>query len=77
MRVFVLAVSGLLNKQIAFRLGIAEATVKAHMTAVLRKLNVNDRTQAANTPLAMSLEGGVEPAGNGATSGERLGSPAP
>ena len=39
--------SGLLNKQIAFDLGIAEATVKAHMTAVMRKLNVHNRTQAA------------------------------
>lgn len=39
--------SGLLNKQIAFNLGIAEATVKAHMTALMRKLNVHNRTQAA------------------------------
>jgi DNA-binding NarL/FixJ family response regulator len=39
--------SGLLNKQIAFDLGIAEATVKAHMTAIMRKLNVTNRTQVA------------------------------
>lgn len=39
--------SGLLNKQIAFDLGIAEATVKAHMTALMRKLNVCNRTQVA------------------------------
>jgi DNA-binding NarL/FixJ family response regulator len=39
--------SGLLNKQIAFNLGIAEATVKAHMTALMRKLNVRNRTQVA------------------------------
>lgn len=39
--------SGLLNKQIAFHLGIAEATVKAHMTALMRKLNVRNRTQVA------------------------------
>jgi DNA-binding NarL/FixJ family response regulator len=38
---------GLLNKQIAHDLGIAEATVKAHMTALMRKLNVHNRTQAA------------------------------
>lgn len=38
---------GLLNKQIAFNLGIAEATVKAHMTAVMRKLKVRNRTQVA------------------------------
>jgi len=35
------------NKQIAFDLGIAETTVKAHMTALMRKLNVCNRTQAA------------------------------
>lgn len=39
--------SGLLNKQIAHNLGIAEATVKAHMTALMRKLKVRNRTQAA------------------------------
>lgn len=37
--------AGLLNKQIAHDLGIAEATVKAHMTALMRKLNVRNRTQ--------------------------------
>lgn len=39
--------SGLLNKQIAYELGIAEATVKVHMTALMRKLNVRNRTQVA------------------------------
>jgi DNA-binding NarL/FixJ family response regulator len=39
--------AGLLNKQIAFELGMAEATVKVHMTALMRKLNVRNRTQAA------------------------------
>jgi len=39
--------SGLLNKQIAFDLGITEATVKAHMTALMRKLKVRNRTQVA------------------------------
>lgn len=38
---------GLANKQIAFDLGIAEATVKAHMTALMRKLKVRNRTQVA------------------------------
>jgi DNA-binding NarL/FixJ family response regulator len=36
-----------MNKQIAFELGIAEATVKVHMTAIMRKLKVRNRTQAA------------------------------
>ncbi|NKJ45005.1 DNA-binding NarL/FixJ family response regulator [Novosphingobium sp. SG916] len=39
--------SGQLNKQIAYDLGIAEKTVKAHMTALMRKLNVRNRTQVA------------------------------
>lgn len=37
---------GLLNKQIGFELDIAEATVKAHVTALFRKLGINNRTQA-------------------------------
>lgn len=38
---------GRLNKQIGFELGITEATVKAHVTAILRKLGLVGRTQAA------------------------------
>lgn len=49
--------SGLLNKQIAFDLGIAETTVKAHMTALMRKLNVRNRTQVAIAAQALSLQG--------------------
>ena len=45
--VLVLAASGLVNKQIARRLGIAEKTVKAHLTNVFRRIGVADRTQAA------------------------------
>lgn len=37
---------GLLNKQIAYDLDITEATVKAHVTAIMRKLGVSNRTQA-------------------------------
>jgi DNA-binding NarL/FixJ family response regulator len=37
---------GLLNKQIAFELGVTEHTVKAHMTAAFRKLGVENRLQA-------------------------------
>ena len=38
--------AGLLNKQIAYELDISEATVKAHITAIFRKLGVVSRTQA-------------------------------
>ncbi|OAN16740.1 DNA-binding response regulator [Photobacterium jeanii] len=37
---------GLLNKQIAYDLNVSEATIKAHMTAIFRKLEVKNRTQA-------------------------------
>ena len=45
-RILELISDGLLNKQIAHELSIAEATVKAHVTAIMRKLGVNNRTQA-------------------------------
>ena len=45
-RVFGMLCSGRLNKQIAYDLQITEATVKAHMTAILRKLGAANRTQA-------------------------------
>jgi DNA-binding NarL/FixJ family response regulator len=45
-RILKLVCEGKLNKQIAFDLDIAETTVKAHLTAILRKLNVQSRTQA-------------------------------
>ncbi|MCQ8783285.1 response regulator transcription factor [Mangrovibrevibacter kandeliae] len=45
-RVLTMLGKGLLNKQIAFELGVSEATVKAHVSAVLQKLGVDSRTQA-------------------------------
>ena len=46
LRILSLVCEGKLNKQIAFDLNIAETTVKAHITAILRKLGVQSRTQA-------------------------------
>jgi DNA-binding NarL/FixJ family response regulator len=37
---------GLPNKQIAYKLGVSEATIKAHVSAILQKLDVESRTQA-------------------------------
>jgi len=45
-RILDLICDGKLNKQIAFDLSIAETTVKAHVTAIMRKLSVQSRTQA-------------------------------
>jgi DNA-binding NarL/FixJ family response regulator len=45
-RILQLICEGRLNKQIAFELTIAETTVKAHVTAIMRKLGVQSRTQA-------------------------------
>ena len=45
-RILQLICEGKLNKQIAYDLSIAETTVKAHVTAIMRKLGVQSRTQA-------------------------------
>ena len=45
-RVLQMLGTGLLNKQIGYELGVSEATIKAHMSAILRKLGANNRTQA-------------------------------
>jgi len=45
-RVLMMLSAGLLNKQIAYELGVSEATVKAHVSAILQKLGVESRLQA-------------------------------
>ena len=45
-RVLMMLSQGLLNKQIAYELAVSEATVKAHVSAILQKLDVDSRTQA-------------------------------
>ena len=47
---------GWLNKQIGFELGVTEATIKAHITAIFRKLGASNRTQAVIMLSKMSLE---------------------
>ena len=47
---------GLLNKQIAYELNISEATIKAHITAIFRKLGVYNRTQAVLIAAKLQLE---------------------
>ena len=54
MRVLGLVADGLLNKQIADRLGVQERTVKAHLTTIFERLDVRNRTQAG--VLLRSLE---------------------
>ena len=55
-RILQLICEGKLNKQIAFELSIAETTVKAHVTAIMRKLGVKSRTQAALVARKTSFE---------------------
>jgi DNA-binding NarL/FixJ family response regulator len=58
-RVLGMIAEGLLNKQIAFELGVSEATIKAHMTAIMRKLGVSNRTQVALCASQLALDPGA------------------
>ena len=59
LRVLMMLREGLLNKQIAFALDVSEATIKAHVSAILQKLDVDSRTQAV---IAASRIDGPAPA---------------
>lgn len=59
-RVFTMLREGLLNKQIAYELGVSEATIKAHVTAILRKLGVTNRTQAVVAADRLALPAAAE-----------------
>jgi len=67
-RVLMMLSEGLLNKQIAYELGVSEATVKAHVSAILQKLGVDSRTQAVIA--AARIEAGQWPqAAHGGSAG--------
>lgn len=55
-RVASMLVEGLLNKQIAYELDVKEATIKAHMTEIFRKLGVHSRTQAVRALSTLSVD---------------------
>ncbi|GMG88740.1 response regulator transcription factor [Biformimicrobium ophioploci] len=55
-RVATMLAGGLLNKQIAYEMKISEATVKAHLTALFRKLSVHSRTQAVLAINSLEVE---------------------
>lgn len=55
-RVLLGVLRGQLNKQIAFDLSISEATVKGHMTVIMRKMNVSNRTQAVLAARALDIQ---------------------
>jgi DNA-binding NarL/FixJ family response regulator len=56
LKVLLAVLDGKLNKQIAYDLGMSESTVKAHMTAIMRKLDVQNRTQAALIARSLGLD---------------------
>ena len=56
LKVLLAVLEGKLNKQIAHNLSMSEATVKAHMTAIMRKLDVRNRTQAALVARSLGLD---------------------
>lgn len=55
-RVLMMVAEGLLNKQIAYELDVSEATIKAHVTAIFRKLGVQNRTQAVLAISALNID---------------------
>jgi DNA-binding NarL/FixJ family response regulator len=56
---------GMLNKQIAYELSVSEATVKAHVSAILQKLGVDSRTQAVIAAAKIELGQWSQPSPEG------------
>ena len=61
-RVLMMLSDGLLNKQIAHQLSVSEATVKAHVSAILQKLDVDSRTQAVIAASRIETAGWIDEA---------------
>jgi len=55
-RVASMVSDGLLNKQIAFELNVTEATIKAHMTEIFKKLGLHSRTQVVKAMSELSVQ---------------------
>ena len=55
-KILALVCEGRLNKQIAYELNVSEATIKAHMTAILKKLGASNRTQAVVAAARLQLD---------------------
>jgi len=66
LRVLGMIRQGLLNKQIAYELDVGETTVKAHVSEILRKLNVASRTQAVIETTGLDFESILGPRRPGA-----------
>ena len=64
-RVLMMLSEGLLNKQIAYELGVSEANIKAHVSAILQKLGVESRTQAVIAASKIELGQWPQPVGAG------------
>lgn len=67
-RVLMMLGEGLLNKQIAYKLSVSEATIKAHVSAILQKLGVDSRTQAVIAIGKIGSADWPKPAAGGPTS---------
>lgn len=59
-KILMMFAQGMLNKQIAYDLNVSEATIKAHATAIFKKLNVRNRTQAVIAMNALELDNQFE-----------------
>jgi DNA-binding NarL/FixJ family response regulator len=59
-RVLMMLKEGLLNKQIAYELDVSEATIKAHVSAILQKLHVSSRTQAVIAANRIDADSGAD-----------------